>query len=94
MIAWITAFMKHENQTEEEFKASIDQWYKDLGSFDELIFRCVPFVMIQARISQLLEAFVWCDRVLFLKEFCSEVSCRRLFHPYISPRGICIIAKK
>ena len=94
LIPWIEEFLKHENKTEDELKQYIEQWFKNLGSFDEIIFRCIPFIMLQARISQLLEAFVWCDRVLFLKEFCSSVSCRRLFHPYISPRGICIIAKK
>ena len=70
LIPWIEQFLKHEGKTEEELKESIDQWFKDLGSFDEIIFRCIPFIMLQARMSQLLEAFVWCDRVLFLKEFC------------------------
>ncbi|EAL43690.1 hypothetical protein conserved [Entamoeba histolytica] len=89
LIQWIDEFLKTPNAIQQ-----CNEWYKSIGACDEVLFQCIPFILLQARLSQVLEGFVWVDRVLFLKEFCSSVSCRRLFHPFISPRGICIVAHK
>ena len=71
-----------------------NEFYKSLNPFNEIIFEAAIMIILQSRISQILEALVIVDRVLFLKQFCSYVSARRLFHPFISPRGILIIANK
>ncbi|EMS12395.1 hypothetical protein KM1_276840 [Entamoeba histolytica HM-3:IMSS] len=89
LIQWIDEFLKTPNAIQQ-----CDEWYKSIGACDEVLFQCIPFILLQARLSQILEGFVWADRVLFMKEFCSSVSCRRLFHPFISPRGILLIAHK
>ncbi len=71
-----------------------NEFYKSFNTCDDIIFEVVPHIILGNRISQILEGLIVADRVLFLKEFCSYVSARRLFHPYISPRGIEIIAYK
>ena len=89
LIKWINIFIK-----ENDVVKIGDEFYKNLNPFDEIIFEAVPHIILGARLSQILEGLVVADRVLFLKEFCSYVSARRLFHPFISPRGIEIIAYK
>ena len=89
LIQWIDKFIK-----ENDVIKIGDEFYKSLNPFDEIIFEAVPHIVLGARISQILEGLIVADRVLFLKEFCSYVSARRLFHPFISPRGIEIIAYK
>ena len=89
LINWIDIFIK-----ENDVVKIGDEFYKSLNPFDEIIFEAVPHIVLGARISQILEGLIVADRVLFLKEFCSYVSARRLFHPFISPRGIEIIAYK
>ena len=89
LIKWIDKFIK-----ESDVVKIGDEFYKSLNPFDEIIFEAVPHIVLGARISQILEGLIVADRVLFLKEFCSYVSARRLFHPFISPRGIEIIAYK
>ena len=71
-----------------------NEFYQSLNPFNEIVFECAIMIILQARISLILEALIVSDRVLFLKQFCSYVSARRLFHPFISPRGILIIANK
>jgi len=71
-----------------------NEFYKSLNPFNEIIFECAIMIILDARISQIMEGLIVADRVLFLKQFCSYVSARRLFHPFISPRGIVIIADK
>ena len=71
-----------------------NEFYKSLNTFNEIIFESAVIISLDARISQVLEGLMIADRVLFLKQFCSYVSARRLFHPFISPRGIVIIAHK
>ena len=89
LIKWIDKFIK-----ENDVIKIGDEFYKSLNPFDEIIFEAVPHIVLGARISQILEGLIVADRVLFLKEFCSYVSARRLFHPFISSRGIEIIAYK
>ena len=89
LIKWIDKFIK-----ENDVVKIGDEFYKSLNPFDEIIFEAVPHIVLGARISQILEGLIVADRVLFLKEFCSYVSARRLFHPFISSRGIEIIAYK
>ena len=89
LIKWINKFIK-----ENDVVKVGDEFYKNLNPFDEIIFEAVPHIILGARLSQILEGLIVADRVLFLKEFCSYVSARRLFHPFISPRGIEIIAYK
>ncbi len=89
LIQWINKFSK-----ENDVIKIGDEFYKSLNPFDDIIFEAVPHIILGARISQILEGLIVADRVLFLKEFCSYVSARRLFHPFISPRGIEIIAYK
>ena len=89
LINWINDF------TQKNDVISVgNEFYKSFNTCDEIIFEVVPHIILGARISQILEGLIVADRVLFLKEFCSYVSARRLFHPYISPRGIEIIAYK
>ena len=71
-----------------------NEFYESLNPYNEIIFECAIMIILQARISLILEALIVTDRVLFLKQFCSYVSARRLFHPFISPRGILLIANK
>ena len=89
LIKWINIFTK-----ENDVVKIGNEFYQNLGSFNDIIFDVVPHIVLNARLSQILEGLVVADRVLFLKEFCSYVSARRLFHPFISPRGIQIIAYK
>ena len=67
-----------------------NEFYKSLNPYNDIIFESVPVIILNARISQVMEGLI----VVFLKQFCSYVSARRLFHPFISPRGIIIIAYK
>ena len=71
-----------------------NEFYKSLNTFNEIIFESAVIITLDARISQVLEGLIIADRVLFLQQFCSYVSARRLFHPFISPRGIVMIAHK
>jgi len=86
---WIDEFTTHNNVIKVG-----NEFYKSLNPYNEIIFECAILIILQARISQVMEGLVVADRVLFLKQFCSYVSARRLFHPFISPRGIIIIANK
>ena len=89
LINWINNFTKDNDVIKEG-----DEFYKNLNTYDDIIFEVVPQIILGARISPILEGLIVADRVLFLKEFCSYVSARKLFHPFISPRGIEIIAYK
>ena len=89
LIKWINKFTKENDVIEIG-----NEFYKTFNTYDDIIFEVVPHIVLGARISQILEGLIVADRVLFLKEFCSYVSARRLFHPFISPRGIQIIAYK
>ena len=89
LIKWINNFIK-----ENDVIKVGNEFYKSFNTHDEIIFEVVPHIILGARISQILEGLIVADRVLFLKEFCTYVSARRLFHPFISPRGIQIIAYK
>ena len=89
LIKWINQFCK-----ENDVVKVGNEFYKSFNTCDEIIFEVVPNIILSARISLIIEGLIVSDRVLFLKEFCSYVSARRLFHPLISPRGIEIIAYK
>jgi hypothetical protein len=89
LIKWINTFMK-----ENDVVKIGNEFYKSFNTCDDIIFEAVPHIILGARISQILEGLIVADRVLFLKEFCTYASARRLFHPFISPRGIQIIAYK
>ena len=89
LMKWIDDFSKDNDVIKKG-----DEFYKSLEPHNDIIFEVVPHIILGARISQILEGLIVSDRVLFLKEFCSYVSARRLFHPFISPRGIEIIAYK
>ena len=89
LINWINNFTKDNDVIKEG-----DEFYKNLNTYDDIIYEVVPQIILGARISPILEGLIVADRVLFLKQFCSYVSARRLFHPFISPRGIIIIANK
>jgi len=89
LIKWLNTFMK-----ENDVVKIGNEFYKSFNTCDDIIFEVVPHIILGARISQILEGLIVADRVLFLKEFCTYVSARRLFHPFISPRGIQIIAYK
>ena len=71
-----------------------NEFYIKLNPFNDIIFESAIMIILGARISQVMEGLIIADRVLFLKQFCSYVSARRLFHPFISPRGIIMIAHK
>ena len=89
LIKWLNTFMK-----ENDVVKIGNEFYKSFNTCDDIIFEVVPHIILGARISQILEGLIVADRVLFLKEFCTYASARRLFHPFISPRGIQIIAYK
>ena len=89
LIKWLNLFCKEKDVVKEG-----NDFYKSFNTCDDIIFEVVPHIILGARISQILEGLIVADRVLYLKEFCSYVSARRLFHPFISPRGIQIIAYK
>lgn len=71
-----------------------NEFYLSLNPYNDIIFESAIMIILNARISQVMEGLIIADRVLFLKQFCSYVSARRLFHPFISPRGIIMIAHK
>ena len=89
LIKWIDDF-----SSKDDIIKIGNEFYKSLNPFNEIIFESAIMIILQARISQIMEALIIADRVLFLKQFCTYVSARRLFHPFISPRGILIIANK
>ena len=89
LINWIENF----SSKNDVIKAG-NEFYLKLNPFNEIIFESAIMIILSARISQVLEGLIIADRVLFLKQFCTFVSARRLFHPFISPRGIIIIAHK
>ena len=89
----------------KNYPIELNKWIDDFTSNNDVIkignefyktfiFECAIMIILDARISQIMEGLIVADRVLYLKQFCSYVSARRLFHPFISPRGIVIIADK
>ena len=89
LIKWIDEF-----SSKNDIIKIGNEFYLSLNPFNDIIFESAIMIILNARISQVMEGLIIADRVLFLKQFCSYVSARRLFHPFISPRGIIMIAHK
>ena len=89
LIKWIDNF-----SSKNDVVKCGEEFYKGLNTYEDIFFEAVPHIILAARISPILEGLIIADRVLFLKQFCSYVSARRLFHPFMSPRGFEIIAYK
>ncbi|EMD48764.1 Hypothetical protein EHI5A_118820 [Entamoeba histolytica KU27] len=52
------------------------------------------FIILGALIAPVLESSIVVDRVLYLQQYCKQVSCQRVFDSSISPRCFALIAKK